>query len=100
MGDSREANLKALSEQLAKLEAAMNLPEEPIQGLFKKMNVHLDVLGSACKQQAANADLDVPEFQKLISLIKEHHVVWRNLERLPRRVQRSSESRDRENTVR
>ncbi len=74
MIDDREANLKALSEQLSKLEAAMNRKEEPIQGLFKKMEVHLDVLGSACKQQAENADLDVPQFEKLISLIKEHHV--------------------------
>ena len=74
MIDSREANLAALSEQLSKLEAAMNRPEEPIQGLFKKMEVHLDVLGTACKQQAANADLDVVEMNELIKLIKSEHV--------------------------
>jgi hypothetical protein len=74
MIDSREANLAALQTQLSKLEAAMNLPEEPIQGLFQKMQVHLDVLKSACTQQQENAKVDVVEIQKLISLIQQHHV--------------------------
>ncbi len=74
MIDSREANLAALQAQLSKLEAAMNLAEEPIQGLFKKMHVHLDVLGKACTQQATNAQADIVEMKELITLIKTHHV--------------------------
>ena len=74
MIDAREANLAALQSQLSKLEAAMNLPEEPIKGLFKKMQIHLDVLKSACAQQQENAKVDVGEIQKLIALIQQHHV--------------------------
>jgi hypothetical protein len=74
MIESREANLAALTSQLNALAAAMNATEEPIQGLFGQMQVHLDVLKSACAQQQENAKVDVIEIQKLISLIQEHHV--------------------------
>jgi hypothetical protein len=74
MIESREANLAALTSQLNALAAAMNQTEEPIQGLFKQMQVHLDVLKSACAQQQENAKVDVVEIQKLISLIQQHHV--------------------------
>jgi len=74
MIESREANLAALQAQLSKLESSMNATEEPIQGLFKKMEVHLDVLKGACAQQSENAKVDVVEINKLVSLIQEHHV--------------------------
>lgn len=74
MIESRESNLAALQAQLSKLEASMNTTEEPIQGLFKKMEVHLDVLKGACAQQSENAKVDVVEINKLVSLIQEHHV--------------------------
>jgi len=74
MIESRESNLAALQAQLSKLEASMNATEEPIQGLFKKMEVHLDVLKGACAQQSENAKVDVVEINKLVSLIQEHHV--------------------------
>ena len=74
MIDSREANLAALQSQLSKLEASMNKTEEPIQGLFKKMEVHLDVLKGACTQQQENAKVDVVEINKLVTLIQQHHV--------------------------
>ena len=74
MIDSREANLAALQAQLSKLESSMNRTEDPIQGLFKKMEVHLDVLKGACAQQQENAKVDVVEINKLVSLIQQHHV--------------------------
>ena len=96
MIDKREAKLKALTEQVEGIEASMAAPDsEKIQTLFKGMEQHLGVLKESCAVHQQNEAADVGEVQKMVDLIKEHHVgVESGVEKEAEKVKADEEARE------